>query len=81
MAEKKTTPIVINGVEHAFEDMSEPQQMMVNHIADLERKIKSTQFNLDQLNVGKQAFIDMLTSDLNASKEDENAEEAEVVNG
>ncbi len=76
MAEKKTTPIVIDGVEHAFEEMSETQQMMVNHIADLERKIKSTQFNLDQLNVGKQAFIDMLTSDMKASEEADLPKEA-----
>ena len=81
MAEKKTTPIVIDGVEHAFEEMSEAQQLMVNHIADLDRKIKSTQFNLDQLNVGKQAFIDMLTSDIKASEEADAPDEAEVVNG
>jgi len=81
MAEKKTTPIVIDGVEHAFEKMSEAQQLMVNHIADLERKIKSTQFNLDQLNVGKKAFIDLLTSDIKASEEADAPEEAEVVNG
>jgi len=37
---------------------------MINHIADLDRKIGSTQFNLDQLQVGKQAFMDMLTKSL-----------------
>ena len=44
---------------------------MINHIADLERKIGSTQFNLDQLQVGKQAFLDMLTKSL---EEEEKAE-------
>ena len=34
---------------------------MVNHIADLDRKIGSTQFNLDQLKVGRDAFVNMLT--------------------
>jgi hypothetical protein len=37
---------------------------MINHVADLDRKIGSTQFNLDQLQVGKQAFMDMLTKSL-----------------
>jgi hypothetical protein len=64
MGEKKTTPITINDVEYIFEDMTEKQQVMVNHCADLDRKIKSTQFNLDQLSVGKDAFIQMLTEDI-----------------
>ena len=64
MAEKKTPPIVINDVEYNFEDLTDQQKVMVNHIADLDRKIGSTTFNLDQLNVGKKAFVDMLTNDL-----------------
>ena len=64
MAEKKTTPIVINDIEYAYEEMTERQQVIVNHIADLERKIKSTQFNLDQLSVGKDAFVTMIAQDL-----------------
>tara|TARA_B110000902_G_scaffold117169_1_gene137438 strand:- start:304 stop:516 length:213 start_codon:yes stop_codon:yes gene_type:complete len=64
MAKKQTTPIVINDVEYTYEDMTEKQQVIVNHCADLDRKIKSTQFNLDQLSVGKEAFIKMLTEDL-----------------
>jgi hypothetical protein len=46
---------------------------MINHIADLDRKIRSTQFNLDQLNVGRAAFMNMLKASLEAP-------EAEVVN-
>jgi hypothetical protein len=65
MAEKKTQPIIINDVEYNFEDLTDQQKVMVNHIADLDRKIGSTTFNLDQLNVGKKAFVDMLTKDLN----------------
>ena len=64
MGEKKTTPITIDDVTYQFEDMKPEQQAMVNHIADLDRKIGSTAFNLDQLNVGKQAFIDMLKKSL-----------------
>jgi hypothetical protein len=64
MAEKKTTPISVDGVEYVLEDMSPEQQTMVNHITDLDRKVRSTQFNLDQLNVGKQAFVEMLSRSL-----------------
>ena len=69
MGEKKTTPIIIDDVEYVYEDMTQEQQVLVNHIADLDRKIGSTQFNLDQLQVGKKAFIDMLKSALE-DKED-----------
>ena len=65
MAEKKTQPIIIDDVEYNFEDLTDQQKVMVNHIADLDRKIGSATFNLDQLNVGKKAFVDMLTKDLN----------------
>ena len=66
MAKKQTTPIVINDVEYTYEDMTEKQQVLVNHCADLDRKIRSAQFNLDQLSVGKDAFVQMLTSELEA---------------
>jgi len=64
MGEKKTTPITINDTEYTLEDMTPEQQTMINHVADLDRKISSTQFNLDQLSVGRQAFMNMLTQQL-----------------
>jgi len=62
--ENKTTPIVIDDVEYTLEDMTDQQKLMVNHLTDLERKINTTQFNLDQLNVGKGAFVDLLKKSL-----------------
>jgi hypothetical protein len=53
--------------------MTQEQQMLVNHVADLDRKINSTAFNLDQLNVGKQAFVNLLKESL--AKVDEPKEE------
>lgn len=64
MGEKKTNPIVIDGVEHEFESMTDEQKMLVNHCLDLDRKISSAQFNLDQLRVGKDAFVKMLKDSL-----------------
>ncbi len=71
MAEKKTNVITINDKEYTEDQLTDQQKVMINHIADLERKIGSTQFNLDQLQVGKQAFLDMLTKSL---EEEEKAE-------
>ena len=68
MGEKKTTPITINDTEYLFEDLTPQQQSMVNHVADLDRKISSTQFNLDQLSVGRQAFMNMLTQQLEVTE-------------
>jgi hypothetical protein len=65
----KKNQVTIDDVEYAFEDMTSEQQSMVNHLIDLDRKIGSSQFNLDQLNVGKQAFLTMLRESL--AKKDE----------
>jgi hypothetical protein len=64
MGKNEKTPITIDDVEYQYEDMSAEQQMMVNHIADLDRKLASAQFNLDQLRVGKDAFVGMLKQSL-----------------
>ena len=64
MAEKKTNIITINDVEYTEDQLTDAQKVMINHVGDLDRKIKSTQFNLDQLTVGKQAFMQMLTASL-----------------
>ena len=60
----KKNQVTIDDVEYEFSDMKPEQQSMVNHLIDLDRKIGSTQFNLDQLNVGKQAFLTMLRESL-----------------
>ena len=69
MAEKKTNTITINDVEYTEDQLTDQQKVMINHVADLDRKIKSTQFNLDQLNVGKSAFVNLLTMSINAPAE------------
>jgi len=74
MAEKQTKTVSINGTEHTEDQLTDQQKVMINHVADLDRKIGSTQFNLDQLQVGKQAFMDMLTKSLEADTNDVAAE-------
>ena len=77
MGKKKTTPIVINDVEYNLEDMTEKQKTMVNHIVDLDRKIGSALVNVDQLQVGKKGFENMLIQDIESPQEE--VEDAEVV--
>ncbi len=78
MAKNEKKTITVNDVEHNIEDLTEQQVAMVNHITDLDKKLGSLRFNVDQLNVGREAFVNMLAASL---AEAENAEEAEVVNG
>ena len=74
MAEKQTKSITINNKEYTEDQLNDQQKVMVNHVLDLDRKIGSTQFNLEQLQVGKQAFIEMLTKTLEEPPEDIAAE-------
>jgi hypothetical protein len=76
MVEKQTRTIMINDKEYTEDQLSDRQKVIINHLNDLERKIGSTQFNLDQLNVGRQAFLDMLAVSL---EEDTTTEDAEVL--
>ena len=64
MGQDKKTPITIDNVDYNFEDLTQEQQMLFNHCIDLDRKISSAQFNLDQLSVGKNAFMDLLKKSL-----------------
>ena len=69
MGQDKKTPITINDVDYNFEDLTPEQQTLFNHCVDLDRKISSARFNLDQLAVGKEAFIKRLEEALNTKTE------------
>ena len=69
MAEKQTKTVTINGTDYTEDQLTDQQKVMINHVADLDRKMGSAQFNLDQLAVGKQAFMDRLTKSLEESEE------------
>ena len=70
MANQQSQIVTIDGVEHKVEDLTEQQQLLLNHVADLERKIGSTKFQLDQLSVGRDAFFTMLKAALEAKPEE-----------
>lgn len=65
MGKDKKTPITVNDKEYNLEDMTTEQQTIVNHISDLDRKISSAQFNMDQLRIGREAFANLLVAKVN----------------
>jgi len=66
MTEKKTTSITIDDTEYTYEDMTPEQQALVSHVADLDRKIRSAEFNLHQLLGGREHFMGQLKEKLEA---------------
>jgi len=75
MAKNENKTITVNEVEHNIKDLSEQQIAMVNHIADLDKKLGNLGFNMDQLKVGREAFVNMLSASL------EDVNQKEVSNG
>tara|TARA_R110000744_G_scaffold241504_1_gene358813 strand:+ start:107 stop:328 length:222 start_codon:yes stop_codon:yes gene_type:complete len=71
MAKNENKTITVNDVEHNVEDLTEQQVAICNHVADLDKKLGNLTFNTDQLKVGREAFINMLTKSLEAPPEDE----------
>jgi hypothetical protein len=68
-AEDKKAIIAVDDVDYTEDQLTDEQKLMINHINSLQQKINSAQFNLDQLSVGKDAFVNMLKSSLNSGKE------------
>ena len=59
--------ITIDDVEYTEDQLSDKAKMCINHINSLDQKIGSAEFNLDQLRVGRNAFMDMLKGELEES--------------
>ena len=62
MAEEQT--ITLDDKQYKVSGMDEQQQAHIEHIGDLDGKIKAARFNLDQLLFGRQAFVDSLKNSL-----------------
>ena len=71
MSKNEKNLITVNDIEYNIEDMTDAQKAMLNHVQDLDRKLGNAQFNLDQLSVGREAFVKMLADALEAPAEDD----------
>ena len=73
--DKKEKPVLnLDDKEYVIEDMTDEQKMMVNHINDLQNKQNTNAFMADQLQVGKEAFINLLRASLESEEEVEAVE-------
>ena len=69
---KKEQPVLkIDDKEYDIESMNNEQKSMINHIADLDRKLQSAEFNLIQLRFGRQAFVDALKASIDKGEDKE----------
>ena len=66
--DNKSQMITINDVEYDTATFTEEQVAMTNHCLDLDRKISNMTFQLQQLQVGKESFLKMLTESLETSE-------------
>ena len=69
MGKNEKTPITVNDTEYFVEDMTDEQRTMLNHINVLGCKMDNARFNLDQLAVGREAFVKMLADSLEQETE------------
>ncbi len=65
----KPQTITIDGVDHQLDDFTDQQRILLEHVADLDRKLNSARFSVDQLQVGRDAFFTMLKTALEAKPE------------
>ena len=73
--DKKEKPVLnLDDKEYVIEDMTDEQKMMVNHINDLQNKQNTNTFMADQLQVGKEAFINLLRTSLTTEVEEVDVE-------
>jgi hypothetical protein len=66
MENKKPQIVTIDGTEFDANDFTEHQTALLQHCIDLDRKLGSTQFQLQQLQVGKDSFLTLLKDALAA---------------
>lgn len=56
--------VIIDNVEYFLEQLTPEQQVLANHIIDLDRKLNSARFNVDQMHVGRNAFVQIFERSL-----------------
>ena len=66
--DNKAHMITIDGVEHDAASLTEEQIALTNHCLDLDRKINSINFQLQQLQVGRDSFGKMLKESLETAE-------------
>ena len=68
---KKPQTVNIDGTEYEVDSLSDKAKLMIDHVADLDRKMASMNFQRDQIQVGRDAFFAMLKAELAEKSEEE----------
>lgn len=69
MENKKPQTVSIDNVEYEIDSLSDKAKMIIDHVADLDRKMASMNFQRDQIQVGRDAFFTMLKAELETKPE------------
>lgn len=64
MSNNTKPQLMIDGIEYDVEKLTDQQKILLDHVVDLERKVGSARFNLDQLSVGRDTFFNLLKQSL-----------------
>ncbi len=67
--QKEEPKVNIDGKEYKVADLSKEQVDMVNHVADLDNKLRSASFNVVQMQGGRNYFMEMLNESLEEATE------------
>jgi len=80
MAKKEKDKPMLNfdGNEYVIEEMSDESKQILNHINDMQNKLNTNAFMKQQLEVGKEAFVNMLRESLKEPEEEAELVEAEA---
>ena len=73
--QKEEPKVSIDGKEYKVSDLTQEQVEMVNHVADLENKLRTSQFNISQMQGGLKFFMDMLNESLEGDKSEANGKQ------
>ena len=73
---EKPAVLTLDEKEYVIDEMTDDEKMLLNHINDMQSKINTNQFMRDQLEVGKEAFINKLRESLEAEPVEEEDEAA-----
>ena len=76
--EKEKPMLNFDGIEYVIEEMSDESKQILNHINDMQNKLNTNAFVKQQLDVGKEAFVNMLRESLKEPEEEAELVEAEA---
>jgi len=69
MANQQPQTVSIDGTEYTIDDMTQEQKILLDHVVDLERKAASMDFQRQQIQIGRDAFFNMLKAALEKKPE------------